>query len=168
MTKNLTSMFVVLLCLALLTIPNGIAQAASPDRYVFEFNDSHYAPRLSAFCGFPVIVGEWGTIIDNIYYDNQGNFTGENMILRSGGVSATNGLTGKTLSSPSDGLFKYGLDSASVSGLGMHFVLPGGEQILLDAGRITIDYETGERTFEAGTHDYQDGNWQALCNGLAG
>lgn len=154
--------------LVVLTLTPSALLAGGPDRYVFTFDDTHGALRLSAACGFPIVVREWGTLIDLIYYDSDGDFVGENLILHSGGVSATNASTGFTVSSPSVGLFRYGLEDASSSGLGLHFVLPGGEQIALEMGRLVIDYATGTASFEVGVHDIRDGNLDSFCAALAG
>lgn len=160
-------LFVLISLLTLMGIVATPALAAGPDKYVFQFDDIHYAPRFSNYCGFPIDVREWGTITDVVFYDKSGNYIGENFLLTQGGVAITNTLTGKTFSSPTAGLTKYSLDSASVSGLIAHINIPGEGQIMIDAGQVVFDLNTGERVFEAGRHDYMDGNWQALCDALA-
>jgi len=142
--------------------------AARPDRFVFDFDDTHPAPRLSAACGFPISVREWGTLIDMVYYDRDGNFVSENLILHSGGVSATNTLNGLTVSSNSATLFRYGSESASASGLTMHFMMPNGAQLVVDAGRLIRDYATGEFVFEAGPHVDSADDLDLFCAALKG
>jgi hypothetical protein len=164
--KMFKKMFVLISLLTLMGMLATPALAARPDTYVFQFDDTHYAPRFSNYCGFPINVREWGTITDIVFYDKSGNYTGENFVLMRGGVAITNTLTGITFSSPTAGLTKYSLDSASVSGLTAHINMPGEDQLMIDAGRVIFDLNTGERVFEVGTHDYMDGNWQMMCEAL--
>jgi hypothetical protein len=144
-----------------------IAKALPPDKYVFPYDDTHPAPHFTAFCGFPVIIEEKGVLMDTIHYDASGNYLFETLIAVQGEAVITNALTGKSLTTMQTGLIKYGLDTASASGLTALFHVPGGGPIMLDAGRFIVDLTTGQRIFEAGTHDYIDGDWQALCNALA-
>ena len=143
------------------------ARAGEPDRYVIDYDDSHPAPRLSAVCGFPITVREYGTLIDALHFDRSGNFAFETLTFQRAGVAATNANTGRTLTSIQTGLIVYTDDRATSSGITANFHLPGGGMVLIDAGRFIVDFASGARVFEAGTHDYIDGNLQAFCAALA-
>lgn len=158
---------VLTLFVGLVIIPNIGVQATPPDKYVFSYDDTHAAPRFTQYCGFPVVVEEKGLLTDIIHYDNAGNFISESLTFQHAESVITNSTSGKSLVTPVAGLVKYGLQTASSSGLVAQYHTPGGGLIMLDAGRFVVDLATGERTFEVGHHDYIDGDWQALCNALA-
>ncbi len=163
---NVRLLFLALLvCLA--TIPNVGARAMPPDKYVFPYDDSHIAPRFTRYCGFPVVIEEKGILTDIIHYDNVGNFLFESLTFQQAEAIITNSVSGKSLTTPVAGLIKYGPETVASSGLVAQYHTLGGGPIMLDAGRFVIDLATGRRIFEAGTHDYIDGDWQALCNALS-
>jgi hypothetical protein len=52
-------------------------------------------------------------------------------------------------------------------GLRNTYSVPGEGVVLLDAGRIVIDLVTGEVLFEAGQHEFLEGDAEAFCSFFA-
>ena len=52
------------------------------------------------------------------------------------------------------------------SGLFWHVVVPGVGNVLHDAGRMTIDLETGQIEFMKGTYQWNVGDFEELCQAL--
>jgi len=59
-------------------------------------------------------------------------------------------------------------NTAAVVGLRYHIVFPGTGVVLIDVGRLVIDLETFEATFEAGQHPQWNGEEIDYCAALAG
>ena len=51
-------------------------------------------------------------------------------------------------------------------GLNFHLSLPSGGTVLIDAGKLHFDNE-GNLVFEAGNHQFEDGDFGALCAALS-
>jgi hypothetical protein len=151
---------------ALTLVLVATARAAAPIQQVFVVDDTHPGPKLSAACGFPVLIHEQGRIRDSFHTDNAGNFVMESLTFEDYRISVINAQTGTTYTSPQTGLLKFTPTFAYASGVTANFVVPGGGKVLIDAGRFVVD-ANNNLIFEAGIHEYLDGDFQALCAALA-
>jgi hypothetical protein len=57
-------------------------------------------------------------------------------------------------------------NTGAFMGAGFRVNLPGQGVIFLMAGRLVVDFDTGEILFEAGPQDALEGNFDALCTAL--
>ena len=64
--------------------------------------------------------------------------------------------------------FTGDVPTLAITGLTFKVTLPGNGVIFHEAGRIVIDFETGEVLFQAGPHDFGDQEVAALCTALMG
>lgn len=145
--------------------PVSIVLASSPIMQVFDVNDTHPAPRFSKFCGYPVMIHEEGRIKDIYHIDQNGDFVMESLTGENVRITFINAQTGQSLTSVQTGLILYQVDGAFAAGVTAHFHIPGDGVVMLDAGKFAFDAD-GNLIFEAGPHDYIDGNWQSLCDAL--
>jgi hypothetical protein len=151
---------------ALTFVVVATVNAMAPIQQVFDVDDTHPAPGLSAACGFPVLIHEQGWIRDRFHTDNAGNFVMESLTFEHYRVSVINAQSGVTYASPQTGLIKFTPTFTSSSGVITNFVVPGGGKVLIDAGRFVVDAD-GNLSFEVGIHEYLEGDFQALCAALA-
>lgn len=54
-------------------------------------------------------------------------------------------------------------DEVRITGLFALVTIPGYGNIFIDVGVVVYDYDTGTVTFEAGKHQWWDGNVEAMC-----
>jgi hypothetical protein len=82
-------------------------------------------------------------------------------------VSAT--AQGRTLTTNAPAVVIESFEQGTELVLGLHnaYHVPGNGVVLLDAGRILIDQQTGEVIFEAGPHELFAGDADAFCRFFA-
>jgi hypothetical protein len=170
----------------LLTLGLAPAAAAPPEEKfnIIEVDDEFVAPRLTAECGFTVMVTDVGTIKESGFVDEAGNFV---VTQASFHITRTFiGPTGASLSVPIVGVDKIvenpdGTVTVTSTGINaLRQVVPGEGLVLADIGRVvttfTFDPETGEEVeavtdFEAGQRpeDFDQAEaFAAVCAYLAG
>jgi hypothetical protein len=135
----------------------------------FDFGDATDA------CGFPVDLRVDGSFKITDYFDNSGTLFKE-IVNNFGGpftLTAINPANGKSTTTRSQtvvAITKFNPDgsvaSSSSSGLTYNFVVPGLGTILQSTGRLVFD-SNFDVVFQAGPHDFDDGNSAAFCNYLA-
>lgn len=135
----------------------------------FDFGDATDA------CGFPVDLRVDGSFKITDYFDNSGTLLKE-IVNNFGGpftLTAINPANGKSTTTQSQtvvAITKFNPDgsvaSSSSSGLTYNFVVPGLGTILQSTGRLVFD-SNFDVVFQAGPHDFDDGNSAAFCNYLA-
>jgi hypothetical protein len=120
-------------------------------------------------CGFPVTFTENGTFKVTTFYDDQGNPV--ESILSNSNVRYTSSATanGKTLVTNYPLVIITSFEDGTRLELGLRnaYSVPGEGVVLLDAGRIVIDLVTGEVQFEAGQHQFLEGDAEAFCSFFA-
>lgn len=136
----------------------------------FEFGDATDA------CGFPVDIRVDGSFKVTDYFDNSGTLLKEIITIFRGPftVTAINPANGKSTTTQSQSFVSIthfnpdgSVASASNSGVIYNFVVPGLGTILHSTGRLVFD-SNFDLVFEAGPHDFENGNTAAFCNYLAG
>ena len=82
--------------------------------------------------------------------------------------TATATANGKTLSTNYPlAVITYGEDLRLELGLRNAYRVPGAGVVLLDAGRVVIDLATDDVLFEAGQHQFLEGDADAFCSYFA-
>jgi hypothetical protein len=113
--------------------------------------------------GFDVTFVENGIFKTKTYYDSEGNVV--KTILTNSNVRyvSTASANGKTLLTNYPLVFITYSDADIRVGLRNAYHVPGAGVVLLDAGRLILDVETGEASFEAGQHELLNGSVDAFC-----
>jgi hypothetical protein len=143
------------------------ALAAAPTSEIIVVTDFQYVDE--ALCGFPVTFVDNGTFNLTTFYDDAGNpikSVATNYQARYT-VSAT--ANGKTLTTNAPAVVVESFEQGIELVLGLHnaYHVPGEGVILLDAGRVLIDLQTGEALSEAGPHQLLAGDAHAFCGFFA-
>jgi hypothetical protein len=155
------------LAIALIVLPlafTGAALAVPPTNEVTTIvNVSDVDTDICADFGFDVTFVENGTFKTRTFYDSEGNTV--KTILSNFNVRYTSTATanGKTLSTNYPLVFITYTDADIRVGLRNAYHVPGEGVVLLDAGRLILDPETGEVSFEAGQHEFLSGSVSAFC-----
>jgi hypothetical protein len=155
------------LAIALIVLPlafTGAALAVPPTNEVTTIvNVSDVDTDICADFGFDVTFVENGTFKTRTFYDSEGNTI--KTILSNFNVRYTSTATanGKTLSTNYPLVFITYTDADIRVGLRNAYHVPGEGVVLLDAGRLILDPETGEVSFEAGQHEFLSGSVSAFC-----
>jgi hypothetical protein len=159
-----------LLLVVLLALPLALAApalAVPPTTEVVTIEDFSFVD--TSLCGFEVTSTENGRFKVTTFFDEEGNpvqsiLTNSN--LRYTSTAETNGKTLLTnyalvvITSFEDGTrLELGLRNA--------YQVPGEGVVLLDAGRVIIDLATGDVVFEAGQHQFLEGDSDAFCSFFA-
>jgi hypothetical protein len=156
---------VAALATALTLLVASPASGVTPQREEVPWNLTVVVEEL---CGFPVQFSFEGTLEFTRFFDEQGNLT-RIQLHRDEDATATNLSNGKT--STGHGVLNVFFDveegTEVVSGLPIHFNLPAHGAILMDAGKVVFDLETGEITFVAGPHQAIQGDFSEFCAALA-
>lgn len=123
----------------------------------------------TALCGFPVTFTENGSFKVTTFYDNEGNPV--RSILTNFNERYTSSATanGKTLVTNYPLVIITSFEDGTRLELGLRnaYTVPGGGVVLLDAGCVVIDLVTGEAVFEAGQHQFLEGDADAFCGFFA-
>jgi hypothetical protein len=162
--RRLVSTSVALAIVAVLLNVAGSASAAAP---TIKPIDDTFSFTFRGLCSFPIRVKTHVTGTEIIFTDSQGNQTIDaNHVF----VYAVwkNPLSGKTVieSDHLDGVILPDDQGFMELGLNFHLQLPSGPVVLIDAGRLVFDSE-GNLLFEAGNHQFEDGDVGALCAALS-
>ena len=145
-------------------VASGTSVAAAPE---IKPVDDAFSFAVDGVCSFPIRVRTHITGTELLFHDAQGNVTEDVIHLNVYGVwrNRDSGksvierdhLTGVVL--PDDqGFLELGLN--------FHLSLPSGRTVLIDAGNLHFDSE-GNLVFEAGNHQFEDGDFGALCAALS-
>jgi hypothetical protein len=155
------------LALAVIVLPlvfAAAALAAPPTTEVTAIVDSVTVDEdICADFGFDVTFVENGTFKVKTYYDGEGNVV--KTILTNSNVRyvSTASANGKTLLTNYPLVFITYSDADIRVGLRNAYHVPGAGVVLLDAGRLILDIETGDVVFEAGQHELLNGSVDAFC-----
>jgi hypothetical protein len=153
----------------------GTAAANSTQTTVVTIHDTSDFGEATEACGFPVDLRVDGSFKITDYFDNSGTLFKEIITIFRGPSTATaiNPANGKSTTTQSQSfvtIVQFNPDgsvaSASNSGPIYNFVVPGLGTILQSTGRLVFD-SNSDIVFEAGPHDFDDGNSAAFCNYLA-
>lgn len=155
------------LALALIVLPLAFvtaAIAAPPTTVVTVVVDSVTVDsEICADFGFDVTFVENGTFKTKTYYDGDGNVV--KTILTNSNVRFVSTATanGKTLLTNYPLVFITYSDADIRVGLRNAYHVPGAGVVLLDAGHLILDVESGEVLFEAGQHELLNGSVDDFC-----
>ena len=159
------------LALALIAVPlalSATALAAPPTTEVTVVVDSVTVDEdICADFGFDVTFVENGTFKTRTYYDSEGNEVKTILTNSSVRFTSTASANGKTLLTNYPLVFITRGDGDIRVGLRNAYHVPGAGVVLLDAGRLILDIDTGEVVFEAGQHELLNGSVDAFCGYFA-
>ena len=144
------------------------ALAVPPTTEVTEVELGDFASENTELCGFPILFDESGSFKVKTFYDAEENPVRTILSNFKGGYSATATANGKTLATNYPlVIIEYGEDLRLELGLRNAYRVPGAGVVLLDAGRVVIDLATDDVLFEAGQHQFLNGDADAFCDYFA-
>lgn len=155
------------LALVLLVLPLVFAAAALAAPPTTEttvvVNAETVDSDICAAFGFDVTFVENGSFKTKTYYDADGNEV--KTILTNSSVRFTSTATAneKTLLTNYPLVFITRGDGDIRVGLRNAYHVPGAGVVLLDAGRLILDIDTGDVEFEAGQHELLNGSVDDFC-----
>ena len=164
----------VLTTLALVAaMPGATASAARPEITVIPVDDTGYAVKASARCGFDILLHTEGTIRIIEFTDRDDELRRSLTVYPGLTYTFINEATGKSITSVSpdpehvtfnpDGSF-----TMRVTGLIMHWVVPGQGVLGADAGPLVMTFDAdGELVSEVQTGGHHEPRFPALCQILA-
>ena len=136
------------------------ASARAPEQTRDEFS---FPTVNTSWCGFPILLTSTGSFTETVFFDREGNPV--RYRLHSTDVTtATNPATGATLTGRQVVNVAESPESATRTGVPIHFNRPGGTT-LIEAGRIFFDPNTGDVEFR-GKHQVSEGDFAAFCAAL--
>ena len=159
------------LCVGALPAMATAAATAAPVRTVIVIDDTGYATNSSARCGFDIVLHTEGTIRIQDSHDRDGELT--RSLVTYPGLTYTfineATLESVTSVSPDPEHYAWNADGSFtmvVTGLIMHWVVPGEGVLGADAGRLVVTVAAdGTVTEEDSGH--QEPRFPALCQILA-
>lgn len=159
----------VLLTSALPFVFAAPALAVPPTTEVTEVEVGDFTDVNTELCGFPITFDESGIFKVKTYYDAEGNPVRSILTNFNERYSATATANGKTLSTnyPLAIITSFEQDLRLELGLRNVYTVPGAGKVLLDAGHVIIDRATGDVLFEAGQHQFLEGDADAFCTYFA-
>jgi hypothetical protein len=116
-------------------------------------------------CGFLIVEVFDGTVRITTFVDDQGNPTRIRIAALFQGT-LTNPDTGESIRGQQELIIFLDVEQPTRetwAGLRFRAVFPGAGAVLLDAGRLILDAETGEVIFEAGRHQVFHEDFEAYC-----
>lgn len=116
-------------------------------------------------CGFLIVEVFDGTVRITTFVDDEGNPTRIRIAALFQGT-LTNPGTGESIKGQQELIIFLDVEQPAQetwAGLRFRAVFPGAGAVLLDAGRLVFDAETGEVFFEAGPHQVFHGDFGAYC-----
>jgi hypothetical protein len=126
---------------------------------------------LTDFCGFPVTNTFTGDIRTTTFFNSTGEPVRQQALFTTFVATIDNPENGKTLvdNNASAVITNFEAGTDTIAGTVFNINLPGFGNVVLDAGRLIFDTETGEVLFEAGHHDVVDGtdDPEPICAYLA-
>jgi hypothetical protein len=153
---------VVLAALGLGLFGAAPAVADPPTTTILLFDDLTINDRT---CGFLIVEVFDGTVRITTFVDDQGNPTRIRIAALFQGT-LTNPETGESIQGQQELIIFLDVDEPTQetwAGLRFRAVFPGAGAVLLDAGRLVFDAETGEVFFEAGKHQVFHEDFEAYC-----
>ena len=144
------------------------ALAVPPTTEVTVVELGDFASVNTELCGFPIRFDESGSFKVKTFYDAEGNPERTVLTNFNDRYTATATANGKTLSTNYPlAVITYGEDLRLELGLRNAYRVPGAGVVLLDAGRVVINLATEDVVFEAGQHQFLEGDADAFCNYFA-
>jgi hypothetical protein len=146
--------------LVLVGAPSAVADP--PETTILLFDDLTIDDRT---CGFLIVEVFDGTVRITTYVDDEGNPTRIRIAALFEGT-LTNPETGESIRGQQELIIFVDLEQATEetwAGLRFRAVFPGAGAVLLDAGRLIFDTNTGEVLFEAGPHQVFHEDFEAYC-----
>jgi hypothetical protein len=138
------------------------AVADPPETTILLFDDLTINDRT---CGFLIVEVFDGTVRITTYVDDQGNPTRIRIAALFQGT-LTNPATSESIRGQQELIIFLDLDEPAQetwAGLRFRAVFAGAGAVLLDAGRLVFDADTGEVFFEAGPHQVFHEDFEAYC-----
>jgi hypothetical protein len=159
------------LCAVALAMVPTTAAAAPPERTVITVDDTDFAVKSSGICGFDILLHTKGTIRITDYVDRDGTPT--RSLVTYPGLTYTfiNASTGESVTSvsPDPEHYSWNADGSFtmvVTGLIMHWVVPGEGVLGADAGRLVVTVAADGTVTEEETGHHEP-RFPALCHILA-
>jgi hypothetical protein len=148
------------------------AVAAPPVRTVLQVDDIGPATKSSERCGFDILLRTQGTIRFTDFYDRSGVMTRSLVTYPSLTYTFSNAATGEAVTSNSPDPEHYtwnaeGSFTMVVTGLIMHWVVPGQGVLGADAGRLVVTVAADGTVVEE-ENGHHEPRFPALCEILAG
>ena len=144
------------------------ALAVPPTTEVTVVELGDFASVNTELCAFPIAFDESGSFKVKTFYDAEGNPVRTVLTNFKDRYTATATANGKTLSTNYPlAVITYGEDLRLELGLRNAYTVPGAGVVLLDAGRVVIDLATDDVLFEAGQHQFLEGDADAFCSYFA-
>jgi hypothetical protein len=160
--RRLRIMAVVLAALGLGLFGAAPAAADPPTTTILLFDDLTIQDRT---CGFLIVEVFDGTVRITTFVDDQGNPTRIRISALFQGT-LTNPTTGESIRGQQELIIFLDVEQPTQetwAGLRFRAVFPGAGAVLLDAGRLVFDAETGGVFFEAGKHQVFHEDFEAYC-----
>ena len=151
-----------MLAVTIALVPTALAAAPTSEVVVVE--DFEYVDE--ELCAFPVTFVDRGTFKLTTFYDRASNpvkAVATNYRMRYTVSAAANGRT-LTTNAPAVVIESFEHGTELVLGLHKAYHVPGTGVVLLDAGRVLIDLQTGEALFDGGPHQLFAGDADAFCS----
>ena len=160
-----------LLALPFVLAPAASAVAAQPDRSSFSVDDT-FLSRTSEDCGFDILAHVEGTIRVVDFLDGDGEQLRTLVTYPSLTYTFTNAATGESVTSrsPDPEHLTWHPDGSltiSVTGLVMHWVVPGEGVIAAQSGRFTVAVDPDGEAAETEPVGRHDDYHAAMCEILA-
>jgi hypothetical protein len=145
----------------------NVSAGASASTPTIKPIDDTFSFTFRGVCSFPIRIRTHLTGTEIILTDREGNPTIDANHLFVYAVWK-NPLSGKTVieSDHLDGVLLPDDAGFLELGLNFHLQLPSGPVVLIDAGRLVFDGD-GNLLFEAGNHQFENGDFGALCAALS-
>jgi hypothetical protein len=163
--------FFLLTALAVGILSPVSATANTTVRTVFHIDSSESRDDLCPFSIDETLVGSFQRIDQ---FDNAGNPIKVTLTAFGGPFTITwsaNGVTATTRSETVVVIFTFSPDGSVITraqnGIVFNFVVPGEGSVLMEVGRLVRD-DAGDLLFDAGPHQFLEGDLDALCAALSG
>lgn len=154
------SVIVSVLTLGIVATLAGSALAAAPE---IKPIDDTFTFTVD-ICRFPIEAVTRITGTETLFFDDRGDVSRDVLHLFASAVW-TNPGSGKSVIEQ-DHLSGVVTEAGFLEiGLNFHLSLPGGRTVLIDAGKLVFD-EDGNILFQAGKHQFEDGDVGAVCAAL--
>ena len=152
------------LIVGILALSPGTSVAAAPE---IKPVDDTFTFTIQGICSFPIRVRTHITGTELLFMDAAGNVT-EDVIHFFVYAVWKNPDSGRSVIEQDHLMSMVPPDDQGFLELGLnfHLSLPSGGTVLIDAGKLHFDNE-GNLVFEAGNHQFEDGDFGALCAALS-
>jgi hypothetical protein len=151
----------------------GIASTVNAAPPVQERFSAFIGGQFIGSCGDFAVLSDYYLDIDyKLFFDREGNAVRELLVLHTDGSSKYYNSADPTRfveGAPSEvqiARWDLGGNVGTFMGPAFRINLPGQGVIFHQAGRLVVDFDTGEVLFEAGPQDWLNGNLDKLCTAL--